>query len=719
MTGMTPTMVSGRVTRVLYADPGESYTVLEVETDQGPAVWTVPMGGLAPGQEVQGLGSWRTHPRHGRQFRAVSVVVLPPSRREGLRAWLSSDQVPGIGPRLADRLLECFGDDLPSVIEAGVEDLARCPGVGTSKASRIVEAWRREKAHRETFVLLCEMGLTPSQAQRLIRAHGPEAPARVRLDPWSMAREVPGIGFHRADAMAARIGIAPDSPLRLRASVMHVMGQSMEEGHLFLPRDQVVRKASDLTGQAPVLLEMALDGLVAGGDLIQEHAPEGALVYLVSLHRAEVDAVRRLALLSEAPVLDLPLEAAAEAAPGLASSQREALGTLCSHAVAVLTGGPGTGKTTLVKALCGIADRRGLRMALAAPTGRAAMRLRESTGREARTLHRLLEFHPREDRFLRDEFHPLEVDWVVVDECSMLDAWLLDRLLRALAPGTRLTLVGDADQIPPVGPGDPFRAMVQSGVLPVACLREVFRQGEGSGIVRAARDILEGREPAPGDDPRSAGDDFHLVIREDPGDAARMVERLVVERIPARFGLDPATQVQVLSPMHRGECGTEALNRRIRDRLNPGAPGRLAPGDRVVQVRNNYDLEVFNGDIGRIEERTGDGGIVVRFEDRRVSYGPEEAGDLAWAHALTIHKSQGSEFPAVVVALSTQHWVMLRRALVYTAVTRGRRLVVLVGSRRALRAALDNARQEPRNTRMLQRMQAAMSGPRDGVTGRP
>jgi exodeoxyribonuclease V alpha subunit len=701
--------LAGEVLRVVYADESRPYAVFEVTSPDGVVTVTAAAAGITPGQEVRLTGDFRDHPRFGRQFRAATVMALPPRRLDGLSAWLASGRVPGVGPKLAARLVAFFGEGTRDALEAGAGRLAECPGIGTSKARAVADAWRRERVARETFVLLCDLGLSPAQANRAVRTYGEEAPARVQADPYDLARSVPGIGFKTADAIAARMGVEPSSPLRLRAAARWVLESASEAGHLYLSLDEVAGEAARVTGQPDGAVREAVRILVAGGEAVQEEDPESPRIFLAPLWRAEVQAARRLRLLASQPVRPVAPGEARVDGVDLAPSQVRALATVLSFPVSVLTGGPGTGKTTLVRALCRAGERGGLRVALAAPTGRAAMRMRESTGRDARTLHRLLEFNPREGRFHRGESLPLDADWVVVDESSMLDALMLEQLLRAVAPGTRLTFVGDADQLPPVGPGDPFRALALSGTVPVARLSEVFRQGAGSAIVRAAHRILAGDEPASADALPGAPGDFHIVFREDPADIARMVEQLVVERIPARFGLDPRRDVQVLAPMRKGDCGTDALNRLLRARLNPGALDgpRFAPGDRVIQNRNNYDKDVFNGDIGSVALAAPDGGVTVRFDDREASLSAEEADDLSLAHAITVHKSQGSEFPAVVVALSTQHWVMLRRNLLYTAVTRGRRLVVVVGSRRALRAALDNARVEPRNTRMADRLREA------------
>ncbi len=697
---------TGRVVKVLYADDAKPFVLFELADDDGPVVVAAQAAGVAPGQQVRVTGDFRDHPKYGRRFRATSLLAMAPEKREGLLAWLGSGRVPGVGPKLAARILEHFGADTRQALETGAERLAACPGIGERKAAAIARAWQGERLARETFVLLCDLGLTPSQASRAARVFGEEAPARVKADPYDLARVVPGIGFRTADAIAMRMGVEPGSPLRLRAAARYVLESAAEAGHLYLPGDVLAQEAARVTDRPEEAVREAIRILVAGGEAVQEAGPDGPLVFQAGLWRAEVQAARRLRLLAAQDARSIPVDDVRVGDLALAPSQLRALRTVASAPVAVLTGGPGTGKTTVVSALLHAGQRAGRKVVLAAPTGRAAMRMKEATGHDAKTLHRLLEYSPRDGRFQRNEAQPLDADWVVVDECSMLDALLLDSLLRAVAPGTRLTLVGDADQLPPVGPGDPFRALASSGTVPVARLTEVFRQGAGSAIVEAAHRILAGDEP---ETSRPRGDepgDFHVTIREDPEDIARMVETLVVDRIPARFGLDPRTDVQVLAPMRKGDCGTDALNRRLRARLNPDAAERagLAPGDRVIQNRNNYDREVFNGDIGSVVSAGADGSLVVRFEDREVRFDPEEADDLSLAHAITVHKSQGSEFPAVVVVLATQHWVMLRRNLLYTAVTRGRRLVVVCGSRRAIRVALDNARIEPRNTRMVERL---------------
>ena len=731
---MTEVTLNGRVVKVVFADEAKPYVVFEMATDAGPVTVTAQFAGIAPGQEVRLTGDFREHPRFGRRFRAATVLALAPERLDGLLAWLGSGRVPGVGPKLGTRIVEFFGADTRDVLESGGKRLAECPGIGRSKAAAIAGAWNQEREARETFVLLCDLGLTPSQAARASRTYGEGAPARVKADPYDLARVVPGIGFRTADAIAGRMGIEPGSPLRLRAAARYVLESAADAGHLFLPADVLVAEAARVTDRPEEGVREAVAILVAGGEAVQEEGPDGLVVYPAYLWRAEVQAARRIRLLAEQalPALDIEQPEATPSPAGvscgnppptpacsggrvedprvgdvvLAPSQLRALRTVAGASVAVLTGGPGTGKTTIVSALLHAGARAGRKVVLAAPTGRAAMRMKEATGHDAKTLHRLLEFNPRDGRFLRNESLPIDADWVVVDECSMLDAVLMDCLLRAIAPGTRLTLVGDADQLPPVGPGDPFRALAASGVVPVARLGEVFRQGTGSAIVLAAHRIRAGDEPESAPPNRDDPGDFHVTIREDPEDIARMVETLVADRIPARFGLDPRRDVQVLAPMRKGDCGTDALNRRLRARRNPSAADRpgLASGDRVIQNRNNYDRDVFNGDIGSVVAVGADGAVTVRFDDREVTFDADEANDLSLAHAITIHKSQGSEFPAVVVVLSTQHWVMLRRNLLYTAVTRGRRLVVVCGSRRAIRAALDNARIEPRNTRMADRL---------------
>lgn len=703
--------LSGTVVRVRYLDPSGAFAVFDLDVEGGGrATVTGPVTDLSEGLSVRVTGDWQDHPRFGRRFRGTTVMVLPPRGTAGIAAYLASGRVEGVGPKLAARIVDHFGDRTGDVLDHEPGRLTEVDGIGPARAGRIADAWQRQVEQRRTLVLLADLGLTATQAARALRAYGDEAPARVTADPYDLARRVSGIGFRTADAIAARLGIAPDAPRRMEAAVRHVLESAAEAaGHLFLPRDALRDEAAAVTGQAASAVDLALAALAEAGQVVVEASPAGPVVFDARLHAAERQVAGRIDLLSGVDVRPLPADV--PAAARLAPSQRAALERVASAPVAILTGGPGTGKTTIVGAILAVGDRSGRRVVLAAPTGRAAMRMKEATGRDARTLHRLLEFNPRDGRFQRDEFRPLDADWVVVDESSMLDIAMMDRLLRALAPGTRLTLVGDADQLPPVGPGDPFRSLIQSGRVPVARLTEVFRQGEGSAIVAAAHRILAGYPPeSPARDDGELGD-FYVVLREDPADLAQVVEHLVAERIPARFGLDPRTDVQVLAPMRRGECGTDALNAALRARLNPRAGDRAvpAPGDRVIQVRNNYDRDVFNGDIGTVVGVPAGGGAVVRFDDRAVSFDPSEVDDLAPAYAVTVHKAQGSEFPAVVVCLHTQHFVMLRRNLLYTAVTRGRRLVVVCGNRRALRIALDNARLDPRNTLLADRLRGRIA----------
>lgn len=708
-TGMPISTLSGAVNRVIYEDPARGFAIFTVDVpDQYEVTVVGPSHGVAPGVEVRVTGDYQDHPRFGRRFRATTVLPLPPQSQKGLIAFLASGKVAGIGPKIATSLADFFQDELRTVLDGDGSRLSECPGIGKTRAKAIASAWRVQTQWRETFVLLSEFGLTRTQTQRVIRAYGEEGPARIRENPYDMITRVPGIGFRTADAIALKMGIPASDPQRMRAALRHILDVAADDGHVFVDAPTLLENATVFFGDQDEGLVSALEFLAETGDVVIERDHEGDRVFLSALHNAETRAAKKIVDLLLKPLKDISGTKNRDAGVVLAWSQLRALDKLVSAPVAILTGGPGTGKTTLVGELIAIADRNGLKVELAAPTGRAAQRIKETTGRNARTIHRLLEFNPREGGFKRNEQMPIEANWVIVDESSMLDIRLFDRLVAAIAPGTRLTLVGDADQLPPVGPGDPFRNIIAGGHVPTATLVEVFRQKDSSAIVDNAHRIREGLEP---ETPSGDGlTDFYVVHVESAADVTAMVETLVAERIPKRFGLDPMTDVQVLAPMHRGECGTTALNRALQDRLNgKDRDGRIfAPGDKVIQNRNNYDRDVFNGDIGIVQSGDDEGNLTVGFGDRSVRLEKDDLDDLSAAWAISVHKAQGSEFPAVVVVLHTQHYLLLRRNLLYTAVTRGRKLVILCGNRRALKLALANDRVEERNTRFSERISATL-----------
>jgi exodeoxyribonuclease V alpha subunit len=690
--------IIGHIKRVLFTKEDDSYTVFDIVDDSGRVIRVVGCApSLAEGLRVRATGLFQNHPRFGLQFRADTVMALPPDKPEAIAKYLASGQVRGIGDTLARRLVSYFKDRIREALDGDVEGLKECPGIGEQRAKTIHEAWHKHLKERETYILLAGMGLTHAQILRAIKVLGENAPARVQQNPYDLIRFVHGIGFKTADQIARRVGIKEDSPIRIQAALLFVLEQAQEAGHCFLGLEHLVRHTGFYTGAPEQACSQAIVEVQRRGDIVVDKGKEGLRVFLASLYHAEQEVANRLRLLCKRNLEGIFIDRLPD---WLSTSQKQALQAIKDAPVSVLTGGPGTGKTTILKYLVEACEKRGLKVALAAPTGRAAMRLSEISGREAKTIHRLLHFNPHTMQFACDE---IDADLVVIDEASMLDIVLAMHLLKAIGPKTRLLLVGDADQLPPVGPGCPFLDIIESKTTPVLRLREVFRQEARSSIVTAAHMVLRGEVPNLSDTDTS---DFYIVHKENPADVATTIEKLVCERIPQRFGFDPIKEIQVLAPMKKGDCGTDRLNAMLKERLNPewsGKPG-FHVNDRVIQTRNNYEKEVFNGDIGVIVRVSSDGGISVSFDGRVVHFEPDEAGDLMLAHAITVHKAQGSEFKAVVISLHTQHYMMLRRNLFYTALTRGKNLVVVVGNRKALHLAVSNDRVEPRNTTLAERL---------------
>jgi exodeoxyribonuclease V alpha subunit len=712
-----PLVVEGVLERIVYANEENAWSVirLSVPGRKEPISVVGNLVGIQPGETLRLTGKWVNDPKHGRQFQAASFATVAPTTLAGIEKYLGSGLIRGIGKVMAQRIVELFGQETLQVIEHHPERLAEVGGLGPKRRGEIQRAWTEQREVQEVMVFLQSHGVSTAHAARIYRAYGSSATELVRRNPYRLATDIRGIGFASADKIAAALGVAPDSPERLAAGLLHLLDEASDQGHLYLPLSRLRELAETLLDRTAPPVEAAVTELAQAGSVVCEPTGNDTAVYLRALHTAEAGIASRLSELLAQRILPIQLDLARALEwferrenIALAPAQRDAIRAGIERPALVITGGPGTGKTTLVRGLVTILERKGQKVLLAAPTGRAAQRLQEATGHEASTLHRLLEWNARTHSFDRDRDHPLRCDLLLIDEASMLDAALAHQLLKAVPDGGRLIFVGDIDQLPSVGPGSVLGDLIRCDRFEVVRLNEVFRQAEKSLIVVNAHRIRAGQMPIA---EAVTDPDFFLIERRQPEEILETIGQLVGQRIPRRFGLDPHQDIQVLSPMHRGPLGTERLNAMLRDLLNPS--GRelvrggnvLRIGDKVMQTRNNYDLEVWNGDIGKILEIDEVDQVVrVGFDTRTVAYDFGALDELTLAYACSIHKSQGSEYPCVIVPVHTQHYVMLQRNLLYTAITRARRLAILVGEPKALELAVGKGRLRPRYTRLAERL---------------
>ena len=721
------TMLEGIISRLVYHDPEGGYTVGELQESDGSVVTMVGvLPGAMVGESIRIHGAWEQHQRYGRQFHFHSYELVRPSTARGVVAYLGGGLVKGVGPRLAQGMYDHFGENLLDILDKQPERLREVSGIGRKRAAELGEAWREHQDIHRIMVFLQDHGIGPALAGRIHRQYGGEAMTIIERWPYRLAREVRGIGFLTADRIARQVGISASDPQRLQAGIVHVLDEARDEGHFMLPRESLLQQARQVLECDPQALELAAEAVREGGQVAAEKGPDGEIgIYLPDSLEAEKELAGLVLRLCAKTVPRAPspeqvcswLEKRRDmGAVELTAAQAEAVCTALREPVSVITGGPGTGKTTVTRAIVEAAENIRRRVALCSPTGRAAKRLGQAAGRPAATIHRLLAYDPIRGRFRFGYADPLPVDLLIVDETSMVDAFLARDLLCAVPPAAQVVFIGDVDQLPSVGPGNVLRDIIDSGTVPVHRLQEIFRQAEGGDIVRSAHLIREGTIPrfVPGN--KWQGEDCVFMERETADDAAAAVIKVVTRSIPG-LGYD-RRDIQVISPMHRGPVGVAALNEALQEVINPPAPGKgeirrsgmcFREGDRVLQTVNNYDKNVYNGDIGFITVvNKGTEKAVVEFDMGPVTYDFKDLDELEIAYALTIHKSQGSEYPAVVMVMHSSHYIMMKRNLLYTALTRAERLAVIVGDYKGLGKAVRTHDEDNRHTRLQHRLQGSL-----------
>ena len=705
-----PVVLEGVVKRIVFESAETGFVVgrLEVAGEWDLATFVGNLLAVSEGETVRLTGQWVEDKKFGRQLRVEAFETIAPTTVDGIEKYLGSGLIAGIGPTYAKRLVEAFGTETLRVIDEEPHRLQKVPGIGKKRAAQIREGWASQRAVQSIMIFLQGHGITPSQAVKIYQVYGDGAMAVLRSNPYRLAEDIAGISFKGADKIAMEMGIAKDSDARLEAGVAHALQQATHQGHLFLPLAELAEESIRLVDIAREPVEAAIARAAAAGKIVRD----GDACYTPKQYEAETgtaDYLKRLISTPSESIEILNMDNALKWVQKtlkieLAEEQQAAIRTGLQSKVMVITGGPGTGKTTVINSLLAILDRKTVSYALAAPTGRAAKRMEEATGHEAQTIHRLLEFSPKFGGFVRNETDPLMCDLAIIDEASMIDMQLMHSLVKALPPFARLILVGDIDQLPSVGAGNVLMDIIASQTVPVVRLQTIFRQSEQSGIVVNAHRINTGQYPA------FNTEDFFHIDRPQPERALETIVEIVTERLPKKFGLDPIHDIQVLSPMRRGETGMIRINEALQAAMNPdGAPiarRDLRQGDKVMQLRNNYELDVYNGDVGVIalvDEEARE--VEVAYDgERRVLYGFDDLDDLGLAYAMTVHKSQGSEYPAVVIPILGQHYMMLQRNVLYTAITRGKRLVVIVGEEKAIGMAVHNSRISRRNTFLAERL---------------